>query len=121
MEIWQKSKSLAKQIYRVTSIDPFSKDWALKDQIRKASISIPSNIAEGFERGGNKEFIRFLSYAKGSAGEVYTQLHIAFELGYLPSEDFKRLEQQVTRISYMLGGFMKYLKQSGQKGAKYRA
>jgi four helix bundle protein len=120
MEIWQKSKFLAKEIYEITSIGPFSKDWALKDRIRRASISIPCNIAEGFERGGNKEFIQFLSYAKGSAGEVFTQLHIAFELGYLSKEDFSRLEEQVTKISHMLGGFMKYLKRSSQKGSKYK-
>ena len=119
MEIWKESKSLVKKVYTTTTIGPFSRDWALKDQIRRASISIPCNIAEGFERGGNKEFIQYLSYAKGSAGEVFTQLHIAFDLGYLHKEDFIRLEQQVTRISYMLGGFMKYLKRSGQKGTKY--
>ena len=120
MEIWKESKSLVKKVYTTTTIGPFSRDWALKDQIRRASISIPCNIAEGFERGGNKEFIQYLSYAKGSAGEVFTQLHIAFDLGYLHKEDFIRLEQQVTRISYMVGGFMKYLKRSGQKGTKYR-
>lgn len=120
MEIWQKSKFLTKEIYEITSIGPFSKDWALKDQIRRASISIPCNIAEGFERGGNKEFIQFLSIAKGSAGEVLTQLHIAFELGYLSKEDFSRLEEQVTKISHMVGGFMKYLKRSRQKGSKYK-
>ena len=120
MEIWQKSKFLTKEIYEITSIGPFSKDWALKDQIRRASISITCNIAEGFERGGNKEFIQFLSIAKGSAGEVLTQLHIAFELGYLSKEDFSRLEEQVTKISHMVGGFMKYLKRSRQKGSKYK-
>ena len=119
MEIWQKM-SLVKDLYELTKSGPFSRDWALKDQLRRASISIPCNIAEGFERGGNKEFIQFLSYAKGSAGEVLTQMHIAYELDNLSKEDFNKFEKRVTRISYMLGGFMRYLKRSGQKGAKYR-
>ncbi len=119
MEIWQKGKLLTKSIYVATSSGSFSKDWALRDQIRKAAVSIPSNIAEGFERGGNKEFINFLSIAKGSTGEVLTQLHIAVELGYLSTKEFKSLEALAIEIGNMLGGFIGYLKRSDKKGSKY--
>jgi len=119
MEVWQKAKMLTKLIYEATSTGTFSRDWALRDQIRKASVSIPSNIAEGFERGGNKEFIRFLSIAKGSAGEVLTQLHIAMDLGHLTENEFERLQDQTVRIGRMLGGFVQYLKKSSRKGPTY--
>lgn len=119
MEVWQKAKMLTKLIYEATSTGTFSRDWALRDQIRKASVSIPSNIAEGFERGGNKEFIRFLSIAKGSAGEVLTQLHIAMDLGHLTENEFDRLQDQTVRIGRMLGGFVQYLKKSSRKGPTY--
>ena len=81
--VWNRARELVKAVYVSTSTGPFSKDWALRDQIRKAAISIPSNIAEGFERGGTGEFIQFLSIAKGSTGEVMTQLYLANDLGYL--------------------------------------
>ena len=119
MEVWQKAKLLTKLIYEATSIGTFSRDWGLRDQIRKASVSIPSNIAEGFERGGNKEFIRFLTIAKGSAGEVLTQLHIAMDLGYLTENEFEILQDQTVRIGRMLGGFVQYLKNSSRKGPTY--
>ena len=74
MEVWQNARSLTKKIYICSSNGKFSKDFGLRDQIRRASVSIMSNIAEGFERGSNKEFIQFLFIAKGSAGEVRSQL-----------------------------------------------
>lgn len=119
IETWQRSKSLAKNIYKITSKGPFARDWSLRDQIRRAVVSIPSNIAEGFERGGTKEFIQFLSIAKGSAGEVLTQLHISKDLGYLSAEEFIELEGHVTEIGRKLGALIKYLKRSGRKGPKY--
>ncbi len=119
MEVWQKAKLLAKLIYEATSTGSFSRDWALRDQIRKASVSIPSNIAEGFERGGNKEFIRFLTISKGSAGEVLTQLHIAMDLDYITRDEFEKLQDHTIRIGRMLGGFVQYLKKSSRKGPTY--
>ena len=88
--------------------------------MRKAAVSIPSNIAEGFERGGTGEFINFLSIAKGSNGELITQLYIAYDIGYLSKEDYESLVQRAQKTGKMLGGFMKYLKKSGIKGTKYR-
>ena len=119
MEVWLKAKLLTRLIHEATSTGNFSRDWALRDQIRRASISIPSNIAEDFERGGNKEFIRYLSIAKGSAGEVLTQLHIAMDLGYLTVGGFGKLNDQTLRIGRTLGGFVQYLKRSSRKGPTY--
>jgi len=76
IEAWQKARQLTKRIYEITKKGALAKDYGLKDQIRRASVSIMSNIAEGFERGGNKEFIQFLSTAKGSSGEVRSQLYV---------------------------------------------
>ena len=118
--VWNRARELVKAVYVSTSTGPFSKDWALRDQIRKAAISIPSNIAEGFERGGTGEFIQFLSIAKGSTGEVMTQLYLANDLGYLGNEAFVHLLAMTEEIGRMIGGFTKYLRNSEIKGAKYR-
>lgn len=116
---WRKSRELTKQIYIITSQGNFKRDFGLRDQIRKASVSIVSNIAEGFERGGDQEFLQFLAVAKGSCGEVRAQLYIALDQGYLQHEDFETLSTLATEISGLLSGFMKYLKQSSLRGNKY--
>lgn len=116
---WRKSRELTKQIYLVTSQGNFKRDFGLRDQIRKASVSILSNIAEGFERGGDQEFLQFLAVAKGSCGEVRAQLYIALDQGYLQREDFDTLSTLATEISGLLSGFMKYLRQSNLRGNKY--
>ena len=77
---WQKARELVDRVYRMTASGELARDFALRDQIRRAVLSIPSNIAEGFERGGRAEFLQFLSIAKGSAGEVRTQLYLALAL-----------------------------------------
>ncbi len=119
LEVWINSKELSVLIYKVTNGDDFKKDFGLRDQLRRASISIVSNIAEGFERNGNKEFIQFLSLSKGSAGEIRAQLYVANELGYINEEDFRSLLEKTVLISKMLSGFMNYLRQSDMKGAKF--
>src|ERR1043166_8669134 len=87
LEIWKSARDLTKEIYRLTSEQRFSKDFRFRDQIRGASISIMSNVAEGFERGGNQEFIQFLYIAKGSCGEVRSQLYIALDQSYVAPKD----------------------------------
>lgn len=105
-----------KYIYQVIQASSsFAKDYGLKDQIQRASVSIMSNIAEGFERGGNKEFIQFLFIAKASAGEVRSLLYIAFDLQYIDEKIFTLLEQNTKSISQQIAGFIKYLQNSDLK------
>ena len=87
---WQKGRELASKIYQSTRDGDFAKDFALKDQIRRAVVSITSNIAEGFERGGNREFHQFLFHAKGFCGEVRSQLYLALDAGYLSEETWRQ-------------------------------
>src|SRR5215204_3249757 len=88
LDAWRLARELTQEVYRVTGNGEFSRDFGLTNQIRKASVSVMSNIAEGFERDGNKEFRNFLSIGKGSAGEVRSQLYVALDQGYLTREDF---------------------------------
>ena len=109
IESWKKARELNKRIYTVTNGRAFSRDYSLRDQIRRASVSIMSNIAEGFERGGgDKEFCRY-SIAKGSAGEVRAQLYVALDADYLTPAEFEELTQLATDVSRLLSRFMQYL------------
>ena len=119
LEVWIAAKDTSVMIYKITENESLKKDFGLKDQIRRASISVISNIAEGFERNGNKEFIQFLSIAKGSAGEVRAQLYIIKELNFINEDEFVLLYEKVTLVSKMLSGFINYLKQSELKGTKH--
>ena len=120
LESWKKSRKLTNGVYEATAAGSFTRDFGLKDQIRRASISILSNIAEGFERGGDREFLQFLAIAKGSCGEVRAQLYIALDQGYLSQELFERLFNNADEIGRMISGLMKYLSRSELKGSKYR-
>ena|SRR5208282_4613966 len=91
IESWKKARVLTNEIYQVTSLGGFARDFGLRDQIRRASVSAMSNIAEGFERGGNREFLQFLSNAKGSAGEVRSQLYVALDAGFINQKKFDDL------------------------------
>jgi four helix bundle protein len=119
MEVWQISREFVKNIYSVSNTGSFKKDPNLSNQIQRAGISIVSNIAEGFERGGNKEFKQFLSLAKGSAGEVRAQLYLAMDLGYIDTKLHEELNRTVVSISKMIQGFINYLSKSELKGAKF--
>ena len=119
LEVWILAKDFTVIIYKITENEYLKKDFGLKDQIRRASVSILSNIAEGFERNGNKEFMQFLSYAKGSAGEIRAQLYLIKELNFINEEEFFLLNDKISQISKMLSGFINYLKQSDLKGTKY--
>jgi four helix bundle protein len=102
LKVWRKGKDLAVYIYTITSRGIFSQDYSLRDQIRRASVSIPSNIAEGDELGSNKQAIRFFYTSKGSTAEVLTQAIIAHEIGYLSEEDFYHIKQECRSLSGML-------------------
>lgn len=104
---WQKSQQLSLVIYQLFKNN---KDFCFRDQIKRASISISNNIAEGFERGTNKEFRAFLFIAKGSCGEVRSMLYLAKELNYINQEEYNLLYQSSTEISKIIFGLIKNLK-----------
>ncbi|MGA2402126.1 MAG: four helix bundle protein [Syntrophobacteraceae bacterium] len=106
LKVWQGAKDLAVEIYRITQEDPFTRDFSLRDQIRRAAVSVPSNIAEGDERGTNKEAVRFLYIAKGSLAELRTQLQIAHEIGYLGVTALKSLDEKCRILGNMLGSLI---------------
>ena len=112
IEIWKRSCRLAVEIYKLTGQGPFDKDWGLRDQIRRAAVSIPSNIAEGFERESSAEFKRFLLIAKGSCGELRTQLYIAQALGYIAKLEVERLIGECIEISSMISSLISHLKKN---------
>jgi len=120
IESWKLAREITKLIYTASSAGNFSKDFALVNQMRRASISILSNIAEGFERGGNKEFLNFLSIAKGSCGEVRAQLYVALDQNYIDEKQFEEISGKLLETNRMISGFMKYLQQSDLRGSKFK-
>src|ERR1700746_34486 len=109
LEVWQKSRILCNGIYPLTTIGSFEKDFKLRDQINASSGSVMDNISEGFERDGKNEFKQFLSIAKGSCGEVRSQLYRALDRNHINEEQFFNLKNQAEEISKQLNNFIKYL------------
>lgn len=122
IEAWKRGMTLAGNVYRISSSGKFDKDWSLRDQMRRAAISIPSNIAEGFERNSESEFHRFLLIAKGSCGELRTQLMLSNNIGYLSDSEAELLIGESIEISSMIAGLIKFiasgLKKSNQSPKK---
>ncbi len=110
LEVWKSAVGLAKEIYICTSSGQFLKDYSLKDQVRRSVISVSSNIAEGFERNNNNEFIQFLKIAKGSIGELRSQLYIAKEINYIDKIKYNTLDAQLYTLSLQVGKFLSYLR-----------
>lgn len=108
LEVWKESRILSIEVYNLTGKEAFKKDFSLRDQIRRAAISVPSNIAEGDESGFNKLGIRFFYIAKASLAELETQLDIANAIGYLHDEEFNSLSERITRISKRLRRLIQY-------------
>ena len=119
-DIWIDARNLCRDIYEITGHPPFKNDYRFKDQIRSSAASVMDNIAEGFERGGNKEFIQFLYFAKGSCGETRSQLHRAYDIKYINQEKYKTLCEKCILISKKISGFIQYLNNSPLKGIKYK-
>jgi len=107
LKIWQIAKDLSIKIYQLTSNTQFSRDYGLRDQIRRSAVSIASNIAEGDERGSNKEAVRFFFIAKGSLAEIRTQLQIALEIGYFDTETFNEFDSDYEKLGSMIGRIIK--------------
>lgn len=115
LDVWKEARTLVKAVYLVTRKGALARDFGLRDQLQRAAVSIMSNIAEGFERGTNKEFVQFLHIAKGSAGEVRSLLHVALEVGHITAPEFQPLHDSALSISLRLSNFIKYLQ--GRKPA----
>ena len=119
LEIWQHARKLCNMIHILTQKDLFSKDYSLKDQIKRSSGSVMDNIAEGFERGGNKEFIQFLFISKSSSAEVRSQLYRALDSKYINESEFKEAYDLANLIASSISNFVNYLKKSDIKGRKF--
>ena len=120
LDVWQSAREFVQEVYRVTRTGPLSKDYPLCNQMRRASISIMANIAEGFERDGNAEFVQFLSVAKASSGEVQSLLYIALDQDYLNERIFQRLRSMSNHINRQIARFIAYLRKSKIRGAKFK-
>ena len=117
---WQEARKLASMIYSLTSVGEFARDFGLRDQVRRAAVSVGSNIAEGFERNGNKEFEKFLWIAKGSVGEVISQLYTAIDVGYITKETAFKIMEKARSCSYLIYNFIQSLKASAMTGERYK-
>ena len=119
IEAWQLARRLTQAVYACSSKGSFARDFGLKDQIRRASVSIMSNIAEGFERGGAAEFSQFLAIAKGSAAEVRAQLYVALDQGHLTQAEFDEVFAVAESTRKLIAGFQKYLKAPKMRGQRF--
>ncbi|HUX56725.1 MAG TPA: four helix bundle protein [Bacteroidales bacterium] len=119
LEIWQLARELCNYVYKVTSPEPFSKDFRFRDQMRAAAGSTMDNIAEGFERGGNKEFVQFLYISKSSCAEVRSQSYRAYDQAYIPEEQFNELLSKTDILSRKISNLIQHLRKTSYKGPKY--
>ena len=120
LEIWREARQLSKEIFIATSQDPWAKDFKFRDQTRASAGSVMDNIAEGFERSGNREFIQFLSISKGSAGEVRSQLYRALDQQYISEENGTMLINAYKSLSMRIAGFIDYLSKTEHRGYKFK-
>ena len=117
---WQSARNLAVLIEKLVAEERFSTNYSLREQVRRSSISVSSNIAEGFGRGGNREFINFLSIARGSLAELKSQIILAYEFGYLNKEEHQTLSEMILKTGNMIGGLIRHLKKSKVSGSKFK-
>jgi four helix bundle protein len=110
IQAWQKARELNNEIYTITMDSGFAKDFSLRDQLRRASVSIMANIAEGFGRRSKKEFANFLNMAHGSAAEVQCHLYVALDQNYINQDTFHKLYDKTDEVSKITQGFIKYLR-----------
>ena len=120
LKIWQEARNLTILIYKISTLENFCNDFRFCGQIRAAAGSIMDNIAEGYERNGNKEFIHFLVIAKGSCGEVRSQLYRACDLHYIDETKRKELHEKCLGLSAAIASLINYLRKSNVTGIKYK-
>jgi len=121
LEIWRLAREVANNVHVMVNIKPFKMDFALVDQIKRSSGSIMDNIAEGYERNGNKEFIQYLFIAKGSSGETRSQLYRAYDFKYITDKDFNDMINKLVQLSSKISSMITYLKHSNYSGPKYKS
>lgn len=112
IESWREARCLTQSVYEITSKGSLHKDFGLRDQMQRSSVSVMSNIAEGFGRGSNRDFVRFLKYARGSLLELQSQLYVAVDVGYIPKDRFQRLLERCRTIARLINGLIRYLEES---------
>jgi len=112
IQAWQEARNLTNLIYNLCKGNSFSKDFGLRDQIQRASVSIMSNIAEGFDSQSDIEFIKFLNYSRRSASEVQSHLYVALDQEYIANDKFTEIYEKCRAIKRMIAGFIKYLKKT---------
>ena len=120
IEAWQIGREISKEVYSLSGIGQFAKDFELRGQMRASSGSMMDNIAEGFDRGGKHEFVQFLSIAKGSAGELKSQLSRSLDNKYISQTEFDNLYAKTDKYAKMVAGLISYLNQSEIKGQKFK-
>ena len=120
LEIWQLARQLSKKVFALTEKEKFCKDFGIRNQIRDSSGSVMDNIAEGFGRGGNKEFVTFLCYSIGSCSETQSQLYRAFDYNYISKTEFEECYILAKTIINKTGSFVSYLNKSNVKGEKFK-
>lgn len=119
LDVWKMARAFSLKVFEFTCVGEFARDFSLRNQIKASTGSVMDNISEGFERGGNKEFILFLSYAKGSAGEVRSQVYRAFDRKYINEFQCEGLRAEALEISKKISALMTYLQRSTYKGSKF--
>jgi four helix bundle protein len=121
LDAWKHARALVASVYCVTASGDFARDYGLKDQIRRAAVSVMSNIAEGFEREGTNEFRQFLATSKGSCGEVQSQLYVALDASFVDQDEFQALHDRAVATGRIIGGLMRYLAQTEIRGRKFKS
>ena len=121
LEIWQIARRLTQEVYTLAQTSKLSRDYGLRDQMQRAAVSTMSNIAEGFEQGGNQEFVQFLYVAKASCGELRSQLYVALDQKYINPQAANEMTMTLKRLSMMIKHLIDHLKQSGMRGPKYNS
>lgn len=118
LKVWQDSRVLTNRVYKMTNQGPFSKNFGLRDQIRRAAGSTMHNIAEGFDANSDAQFIQFLGYSRRSASEVQSQLYLALDQNYIEKKEFQEVYDLATKLKKQINGFSTYLKKSKNKKIK---
>ncbi|MBI3120678.1 MAG: four helix bundle protein [candidate division NC10 bacterium] len=110
IEAWKEARRLTQEIYRVTKAKAFARDIGLREQLQRASVSVMANIAEGFDCGSDREFVKFLGYSMRSTSELQSHLYVALDQEYLSRESFSRLYMRSIKVKNLIGGFIRYLR-----------